>query len=141
MSKLLLIIWITLLPSGLQAAGFEKLGAFDSAWDGQKLAYPAGEPEITAIKVVLPPGGKMPFHCHPFATVGTILSGTLEVEKLNGEKQRFNKGDTIIEVSNIWHRGINPSDTEEVVLIGYYTGVKGVATTLMMTGENKAACQ
>lgn len=130
-----------LLPCGLQAAEIKKIGSFDSAWDGQKLVYPEGEPEITAIKLIMKPGEEMPFHCHPFATVGTVLRGTLEVEKPNGEKKRFAKGDTVIEISNRWHRGRNPSKTEPVELIGYYTGVKGVPTTTPMRDDNKDACE
>lgn len=137
---LLLILSMALAPASY-AAGFKTLSKDTTSWDGSPIIYPEGKQEITAIEVMLKPGEQLPFHCHPFNTVGYITAGEIEVEKLNGEKHRFAKGDTIVEVANTWHRGINHSKTETAALVGFYIGVKDVPTTVMMTQENKHICQ
>ena len=137
-----LILFLTLLfPAFAQAAEIEKLSASGTTWDGVSIVYPKGEPEITAIRLVMKPGEKMPFHCHPFLTVGFVLSGTLTVEKPNGENHTFKKGDTINEVVNAWHRGFNPSSKENVELVGFYIGEKGTPTTTMLSEDNKNSCK
>jgi quercetin dioxygenase-like cupin family protein len=140
MKKLFIIL--SLISAPAMAADFTNLSTNTTSWDGQKIIYPTdGEPMVTAIKVELAPKQELPFHCHPFNTVGYVQTGELEVEKLNGEKQKFSKGQTIVEVANTWHRGINHSDTEKVELIGFYIGLKDKANTVMMTEENKDLCK
>ncbi len=141
MKKIIFPILLLLIPVFAQAAEIQKLSASGTTWDGAPIVYPAGEPEITAIKISLAPSEKMPFHCHPFLTVGYIISGTLIVEKPSGEKHEFHKGDTINEVVNAWHRGFNPSATENTELVGFYVGTKGKPTTTHYSEENKNACK
>lgn len=137
---LLLIFSFFCVPLA-HAAGFKTLSKDSAAWDGSPIIYPEGEKQITAIEVVLKPGEQLPFHCHPFNTVGYITAGVIEVEKRNGEKHQFVKGDTIVEVANIWHRGVNPSKTETASLVGFYIGVKDTPTTVMMSDTNHKTCQ
>lgn len=129
------------VPALAQAAELRVLSKTSESWDGAKLHYPKGVPEITAIKIILKPGEEMPFHCHPFPTIGYIVSGTLIVEKLDGTNHTFNTGDTISEVVGSWHRGKNPSKTEPVELVGFYTGAKGTGTTIPYDDAHKDACK
>ena len=142
MRKSIIAITFVLFASNAYAAELVKpLSQDTTSWDGQAIKYPSGEPMVTGIKLDLPAGGKLPFHCHPYNTVGYILQGELEVEKLNGEKHKFHKGDTIVEVANTWHRGTNTSATENAELIGFYIGEKDKQNTVMMTDENKNLCK
>ena len=77
-----------------------KLKQLSQSWDGSKFSYPDKNEEITAIKIFLAPNAKLPYHCHPFPTIGFVLSGEVEVEKTNGEKHLFRKGDVVCELVN-----------------------------------------
>ena len=52
------------------------------SWDGQPYqAYPAGTPELSVVKITIPPHTSLPWHTHPIPNAGYILSGELMVEK------------------------------------------------------------
>ena len=121
-------------------AEFQPLSKSTTSWDGQDIVYPQGEEEVTAIKLTLPAGEQLPFHCHPYSTVGIVSAGEIEVEKLNGEKKKFAAGDTIVEVANTWHRGTNTSK-ETAELVGFYIGIKDKPNTVMMDEKNKDLCK
>lgn len=100
------------------------------SWDGEKLPeYPKGKPEITILKIMIPPKTKLPFHKHPVINAGVLLKGTLTVVTEENEKLRLKTGDSIIEVVNKWHYGINESD-EAAEIIVFYAGVQGFPITL-----------
>lgn len=141
MYRSVLAMLACLFPAAAFAAQFETLSANGASWDGTAIVYPQGTPEVTAIRLIFKPGESLPFHCHPYTTVGFVQSGEFEVEKLNGEKKTFKKGETIVEVANRWHRGVNHSKTENAELVGFYIGLKDVKNTIPMTDENKSLCQ
>lgn len=136
------LFFLSLLPLCFpaHAAEFKKLGSASTSWDGQPIEYPQGEEEVSAIKLVMKPGEKLPYHCHPYNTVGYLIAGELTVEKMNGESKTFKKGDTIVEVANTWHRGYNNSK-KTAELVGFYIGIKDVANTIPFSEENKDKCK
>jgi quercetin dioxygenase-like cupin family protein len=87
-------------------------------------------PEITAIKVEINPGAETGWHSHPVPLYAYVLEGNLTVELKGGKTYHFTAGDTIVEVVNIPHNGMNLG-TVPVVLIAFYTGEIGTPNTLI----------
>src|ERR1700738_5104033 len=53
-----------------------------SSWDGTPYkAYPAGQPQITILKITIAPHTTMKWHSHPLPNAGYILSGKLPFKK------------------------------------------------------------
>jgi quercetin dioxygenase-like cupin family protein len=93
-----------------------------SAWDGMPYkTYPGGQPQITVLKVTIPPHTVMKWHSHPIPNAGYILAGDLTIEKEDGTKRHFVAGQAITETVDSVHRGLTGS--EPAVLIVFYSGV------------------
>ena len=83
-----------------------------SSWDGTPYtAYPAGQPQITILKITIPPYSTMKWHSHPMPNAGYILSGELTIEKKDGTKKHFVAGQAVSETVDSVHRGINRRGT------------------------------
>lgn len=132
---------ITLLATPALAYDIKTLSKASASWDGAPIHYPIGDEEVTAIQITLGPGEKLPFHCHPFPTLGYMTSGAIQVDRLNGDTKKFAKGDVIMEVVNTWHRGRNLSDKEPAELVVFYTGLKDKPNSIEFSETNKAACK
>jgi quercetin dioxygenase-like cupin family protein len=100
------------------------------SWDGRELPeYPKGKPEITILKIKIPPKTKLPLHTHPVINAGVLLKGSLTVVTEENEKLYLKAGDPIIEVVNKWHYGINESN-EFAEIIVFYAGVHDSPITI-----------
>ena len=97
--------------------------------------YPKGKPEITILKIKIPPKTKLPLHKHPVINAGVLLKGTLTVVTEKDEKLQLKAGDSIIEVVNKWHYGINEGN-ELAEIIVFYAGVKHSPITVKCLSEN-----
>jgi quercetin dioxygenase-like cupin family protein len=137
------LLGILLVAAAPLAHASEKKELFKDgrSWDGAPLAYPAGTAEASGYRVALAPSEALPFHCHPVPTFGYLLSGALDVETLGGKRKAFRAGDAVVEVANTWHRGTNPSATEEAAFVVFYAGAEGVPTTILYNEENKGKCK
>ena len=125
-----------LLAIGLIVPGFassdpsatkvETLLRAGSSWDGVPYkAYPAGKPELSVLKITIPPHTALQWHGHPIPNAAYVISGELTVElKQTGEKRAITAGQALAEVVDTIHRGV--SGNEPVVLIVFYTGAAGV---------------
>jgi quercetin dioxygenase-like cupin family protein len=92
-----------------------------TSWDGTPYkAYPAGQPEITVLKITIAANTVMKWHSHPFPNAGYVLSGELTLEKKDGTTQHFVEGQAIAETVDSVHRGV--TGAEPVVLIVFYSG-------------------
>jgi quercetin dioxygenase-like cupin family protein len=101
------------------------------AWTGQKLpAYPSGQPEITVLKITIPPGQRLPMHKHPVINAVVVLRGELTVTTDKGKVLHVKAGQPMIEIVNEWHYGANHG-TEPVEMIVFYAGVKGTPITIL----------
>ena len=108
----------------------ETLVQATSSWNGAALpAYPAGEPEITILKVTIPPKAALPWHEHPFINAGVLLSGELTVETDGGKTLQLKAGDPIVEVVNTWHHGVNNGDMPAEIIV-FYAGTKDEPVSL-----------
>lgn len=100
------------------------------SWDGMALPeYARGKPEITILKIKIPPKTKLPLHKHPVINAGVLLKGTLTVITEEDEELHLKAGDAIIEVVNKWHYGINEGN-EFAEIIVFYAGVQDSPITV-----------
>ena len=53
----------------------ETLAQTTSSWNGNTLpGYPQGQPQVTILKIIIPPGFELPLHQHPVINAGVLLS-------------------------------------------------------------------
>lgn len=97
-----------------------------SSWDGAEyVAYPQGKPELSILKITVPPHTTLGWHTHPVPNAAYVLSGYLTVEKKSGgAKKIIHAGETLAETVGTVHRGY--TGDEPVTLIVFYAGAKGL---------------
>jgi quercetin dioxygenase-like cupin family protein len=102
-----------------------------SSWDGTPyIRYPDGAPELTTLRITIPPRTELPWHTHPMPNVAYVLSGELTVERREGGKSKVIKaGDVLPEMVDITHRG--RTGDNPVVLIVFYAGTKGMPLSVV----------
>ena len=106
----------------------ETLLAATGSWDGHAYKdYPAGHPELTVLKITIPAHTKLAWHEHPEPSAAYILSGTLTIQKRDGEKKIVRAGQAVAETMNTVHRGV--TGATPVVLLAFYAGAKGLPVT------------
>ena len=100
------------------------------SWDSNVLpAYPEGQPEITILKISIPPGTRLKNHSHPVINAGVLISGELTVITEEGKTLQLKAGDPIIEVVNTTHYGINRGDKPAEIIV-FYAGIKDNPVTV-----------
>jgi quercetin dioxygenase-like cupin family protein len=105
------------------------------SWNGKPYThYPAGQPQLTTIKLTIAPHTVLPWHTHPFPNVVYVLSGTLTLhDKASGKTQVVHQGEAVAESVDDVHRG--ESGDEPTVLLITYAGSPGVPTSIPAPGE------
>ena len=104
------------------------------SWDGAKIEYPKGDPEVTAIIIKMEEGYDTGYHCHPVPNLAYMLKGEIEVEVFNGPKNIFREGDAFEEVIHSWHRGKVLKGPVEVLV--FYVGEKDIPITIRPKGDD-----
>jgi quercetin dioxygenase-like cupin family protein len=100
------------------------------SWDGSTLpAYMNGQPEITILRITIPPGARLPTHDHPVINAGVLLRGKLTVVTETGKTLHLEAGDPIVEVVGTWHYGMNEGETPAEIIV-FYAGVEGTPITV-----------
>jgi quercetin dioxygenase-like cupin family protein len=118
-----------------KTARVEILAKKSTSWDGTALPkYAAGKPEITILKITIPPKTTLPMHKHPVINAGVLLQGKLTVVTDQKKTLHLKAGDAIVELVDTWHYGKNEGN-EPAVIIVFYAGVQGVPTTIEKKGE------
>lgn len=97
-----------------------------NAWDGSQYPnYPDGPPELTLVKIRIPPETTLDWHSHPMPNAGYLLAGELLVETRDSGKQvRIKAADALAEIVDGVHRG--RTGTQAAELIVFYAGSSGV---------------
>ena len=92
------------------------------SWDGSRYTgYPSGQPQVTVLKITIPPHTTLHWHRHPMISAAYVLSGRLTVEKKDtGERKVVNAGEALAETVQTTHRGFTTD--EAVELIVFYAG-------------------
>lgn len=136
MKRILVTTALLFLFTGSVSAVYADKAAVDVlvktgvSWNGEKLpSYPAGKPEISILKIEIPPGLKLPRHKHPVINAGVLLKGELTVITDKGEKLYLKAGDPIVEVVNTWHYGINEGKIPAEIVV-FYAGIEGASVTV-----------
>jgi quercetin dioxygenase-like cupin family protein len=101
-----------------------------TSWDGQPLpAYQSGAPEITILRITIPPGHALPIHTHPIINAGVLIKGELTVTTDGGKVLHLKPYDPIVEVVGTWHYGKNEG-VEPAEIIVFYAGQVGGPVTI-----------
>ena len=104
----------------------ETLLATGVSWDGEVYKnYPPGDPELSILRITIPPHTRLAWHEHPMPNAAYILSGTLTIEKKDdGMKKIVHAGEALAEMADTVHRGV--TGDKPVVLLAFYAGAKGL---------------
>lgn len=125
---------------GVSAIQVEVLSKSTHMWNGQPIPpYPEGTPELSVVRITIPPGMVLPLHEHPFATAGFLLQGHIEVRTPHGQLTELKAGEGLIELVNLPHAGANIGDIPAVIIV-VYAGIAGEPVTRLLentddTGE------
>ena len=112
------------------AVSVDVLAKTGVSWDGMALPnYPQGKPEVTILRIKIPPKVQLPLHQHPVINAGVLLKGELTVVTKNKETLHLKAGDSIVEVVDKWHYGKNEG-REPAEIIVFYAGVQGTPITV-----------
>lgn len=129
---------LTTSCTGVKTTEVLTLASTGASWNGSTLpAYPEGNPEVTVLKITIPPGIRLATHKHSVINAGVMLKGKLTVVSEAGDTLHLKAGDSIVELVNQWHYGENPSKTKDVELIVFYAGLEGQPFTLIKNSEKK----
>jgi quercetin dioxygenase-like cupin family protein len=127
---LLLLYSTTLFSQGAIEVQVETLSKSTLSWDGNTLPnYKQGTPELTILKIKIPPGASLPPHRHPVINAGYLLSGELTVVTEKGTRLHLKAGESLIEVVDILHYGKNEGKNTAEILV-FYAGIKGAPITI-----------
>lgn len=127
----LVILLFTLLSCSQQATldseiKIEKLLQTEKCWDGADLpAYPLEKPEISILKVSIPPHSKLGLHKHTIINAGVLITGELTVITEHNDTLHMKSGDALSEVVETWHYGINEGDKTAEIIV-FYAGTSGI---------------
>ncbi|MDY6904618.1 MAG: cupin domain-containing protein [Thermodesulfobacteriota bacterium] len=100
------------------------------SWDGAALPdYATGHPEITILRIQIPPKVRLPLHQHPVINAGVLLKGELTVVTESQETLHLHAGDAIVEVVDKWHYGVNEGDSPAEIIV-FYAGAQGKPITV-----------
>ncbi|HSB30820.1 MAG TPA: cupin domain-containing protein [Candidatus Sulfobium mesophilum] len=100
------------------------------SWDGSRLPdYPKGSPELTILRIKIPPGALLPLHKHTVINAGVLLSGELTVVTEDNRILKLKAGESIVEVVNKWHYGKNEGNTMAEIIV-FYAGTFDAPVTV-----------
>ncbi|WP_084080774.1 cupin domain-containing protein [Edaphobacter aggregans] len=107
------------------------------SWNGKPYThYPTGQPQLTTIKVTIPPHTALPWHTHPFPNSAYVLSGTITLhDRDSGKTLVMHQGQAFGESVDTAHRG--ESGDETVVLLVTYAGTPGIPPSIPTKGEKE----
>ncbi|WP_437949090.1 cupin domain-containing protein [Sorangium sp. So ce296] len=101
-----------------------------ASWDGAALpAYPATAPEVTVVRVTIPPHSALPVHKHPSINAAYMISGAITIVAESGKELKVRAGDGFLELVDSWHHGRNDGD-EPAVIVVVYVGSPGAPLTV-----------
>ncbi|MEJ5051697.1 cupin domain-containing protein [Chryseobacterium culicis] len=96
------------------------------SWDGTVYpAYPTTQPEISILKIAVPPNKALDWHKHPIINAAYVEKGEIQIErKEDGKTQWVRKGQVLPEMVNIAHRG--KTGDKGATLIVFYSGTPDI---------------
>jgi quercetin dioxygenase-like cupin family protein len=115
-----LLLSSNVLAADLNAVQVDVLVKTSLSWDGSRLPdYSKGTPEVTILRIKIPPGVQLPLHKHPVINAGVLLNGELTVVTEDNRTLHLKAGESIVEVVNKWHYGKNEGNETAEILVFY----------------------
>ena len=75
-----------------------------TTWSGQPYSVPSGQLQVTSQTVVIPAGGALGVHKHPWPRFAYVQEGTLRVTNDDAHVTRdFKAGEFVVEAIGQWH--------------------------------------
>jgi len=128
--SLILLLTSNAWARDINSVKVDVLAKTSSSWDGTTLPdYATVKPEITILRIIIPPQTQLPLQKHPVINAGVLLKGNLTVVSENKETLHLKPGDSIVEVVNKWHYGKNEGN-ELAEIIVFYAGIQGSPITI-----------
>jgi quercetin dioxygenase-like cupin family protein len=113
----------------VNAVQVDVLAKSSVSWDGSRLPdYPKGAPEVTILRIKIPPGAQLPLHKHQVINAGVLLNGELTVVIEDKRTLHLKAGDSIVEVVDKWHYGKNEGKVFAEILV-FYAGTPDTPIT------------
>jgi quercetin dioxygenase-like cupin family protein len=100
------------------------------SWDGNKYSrYVTGQPQITILKISIPPNTALDWHEHPMISAAYVVSGQITLE-IRGTRKRktFSAGQALAESVATVHRGYTTN--QPVDLVVFYAGEVGLPLSI-----------
>ncbi len=117
-------------PVSLKPITVTTLAKTDKSWNGSVLpGYKSGQPKVTILRIVIQPGVTLDWHKHPIINAGFVVSGQIRVESEQGDTMEFKQGDTIVELVNQFHHGINHGKVPAELIV-FYAGSVGLPLSI-----------
>jgi len=127
---LILLISSNLWAQDVNTVKVDVLTKTSSSWDGRDLPdYAKGKPEITILRIKIPQGVQLPLHKHPVINAGVLLKGELTVVTEDNKTLHLKAGDSIVEVVNKWHYGMNEGNKTAEIIV-FYAGILDTPITI-----------
>ena len=125
------ILFSSLVAADNVSTQVDVLAKTSKSWNGADLPrYSWGKPEVTLLRISIPPHTDLAWHKHPVINAGVMISGELTVITDKQDTLHLKAGDPIVEVVETWHFGKNEGD-EAVDIIVFYAGVKNKDITIL----------
>jgi quercetin dioxygenase-like cupin family protein len=125
-------LWLfpSLLTAGQPQIEVQQILQTEHSWDGANYqSYPTGLPQLTVLKIKVPPNTTLHWHHHPVISVGYVLSGELTLEKkATGERTILHSGEALGETVQTTVRGFTTKEPVELVV--FYAGLVGLPITI-----------
>jgi quercetin dioxygenase-like cupin family protein len=102
----------------------------DATLSGQAIRAPAGDLRITVTQAVIPAGGRLAAHKHPYPRVVNVLAGRLKITNLDtGQTREAVAGDWMVDAVEQWHEAVVVGDAP-VRLLTIDQAPPGAAVTI-----------
>nr|WP_319510242.1 cupin domain-containing protein [uncultured Draconibacterium sp.] len=130
LSLLAILLSCINLESDTDELKVETLLQTTQSWDGSELpSYPEGKPEISILKVSIPPHSELDLHKHEVINAGILLAGNLTVITENNDTLKMQTGDVLSEVVGTWHYGVNEGEQVAEIVV-FYAGTVGAPLSI-----------
>lgn len=116
----LLLIPALAAPAAAQPAAVSRpISAQEKTLSGQPIALPQGPVQLTFSETVVPAGGVIPAHKHPYPRYAYVVSGRLKVTNLvTGAVAEVGAGQLAIDAIDQWHEAavVGPEPVRMMVI-------------------------
>lgn len=106
-SALLAALALAAGPAAAQPAPTQTtVATLERTLSGQPIVAPAGQLSVTVSEALIPVGGRLPQHKHPYLRIGHVLAGRLKVTNhVTGAVVEIGAGQWVVDPIDQWHEG------------------------------------